>query len=486
MQYKYVVLTNTTIGTFMALLDSNIVLISLPTIIDKLPRMTTVEGLWVIMGYTLVTGTLLLTIGRRADLYGRVRLYNLGFATFTIGSALCSLAPNGLSLVFFRLLQGIGGGLIFANNAAILTDAFPLNERGRAIGINQIAGTSGAVVGLVAGGVLTQYLGWQSIFWINIPVGIFATTWAYLRLRELGSPPKGERLDPSGNVLFAAGLTALLLGLTLGAISNFGLVDFLLVLGGAASIVAFVVVEIRARYPMMDLKLFRIRAFSAGVLSNLLVSIARGGVSLLLVFYFQGALRYDPLTAGILLVPFALAFVGFGPLSGYLSDRYGARGFSTGGILVSAVAYAWFAILPYGVPYTTLVWPMVLAGIGGGLFVAPNVASIMNAVPPARRGVASGISATLFNVGFLASLAMAFGILASSMPLAVLQAIFAGQSVPNGQIDLGLFMDAFHTIFWIMVGLSLLAAVPSSLRGARTRSEPSGRAKGLSPPGAIH
>src|SRR5437870_696929 len=212
MQYKYVVLTNTTIGTFMALLDSNIVLISLPTIIRDLPGTTTLEGIWIILGYVLVTASLLLTIGRLADLYGRVRLYNIGFAVFTIGSGLCSLSPNGQSLVLFRLVQGIGAGLLFANSAAILTDAFPVAERGRALGLNQVAGTGGALIGLVAGGVLTAYLGWQSIFWINVPVGVFATIWAYTRLKELGPRPGSKKLDPAGNLLFAGGLSLALLG----------------------------------------------------------------------------------------------------------------------------------------------------------------------------------------------------------------------------------------------------------------------------------
>src|SRR2546427_11601474 len=201
MQYKYVVLTNTTIGTFMALLDSNIVLISLPTIIRDLPGTTTVEGIWIILGYVLVTASQRLTVGRPAGLYGRVRLYNVGFAVFTIGSGLCSLAPNGQSLVLFRLGQGIGAGLIFANRAAVLTDAFPVAERGRALGLNQVAGTAGALIGLVAGGVLTAFLGLQSIFLINVPVGVFATILGYKRLQEIGGHPGREKLRPCGNVL---------------------------------------------------------------------------------------------------------------------------------------------------------------------------------------------------------------------------------------------------------------------------------------------
>src|SRR5437879_3390459 len=351
MQYKYVVLTNTTIGTFMALLDSNIVLISLPTIIRDLPGTTTLEGIWIILGYVLVTASLLLTIGRLADLYGRVRLYNIGFAVFTIGSGLCSLSPNGQSLVLFRLVQGIGAGLLFANSAAILTDAFPVAERGRALGLNQVAGTGGALIGLVAGGVLTAYLGWQSIFWINVPVGVFATIWAYTRLKELGPRPGSKKLDPAGNLLFAGGLSLALLGVTLGAISGWATIDLIMLFAGVACLVAFVPIERVVPSPMMDLALFRNAAFSAGVLRNLLASTARGAVGLVL--------------------------------------------------------------------------------------------------------------------GFLVSLGLAFAIMASRMPLAVMQAIFAGLPVPQGQLEIGAFMDAFHQIFYVIAAISLIGAIPASIRRRR-------------------
>jgi len=235
-------------------------------------------------------------------------------------------------------------------------------------------------------------------------------------------------------------------------------------LAGVACLFAFVPVERAVPSPMMDLALFRNKVFSAGVLSNLLASTSRGAVGLVLVFYFQGALGLDALTAGLLLIPFSLAFVSVGPLSGYLSDKYGPRLFTTGGLLVSGVSYLWFAVLPYQVPYTTLVLPMILAGIGGGLFIAPNVASIMNSVPVVRRGVAAGMSATLFNVGFLVSLGLAFAIMASRMPLPVMQAIFAGLPIPQGQVEIGSFMDAFHQIFVAIAGISLFGAIPAAVR----------------------
>ena len=460
MQYKYVVLTNTTIGAFMAVLDANIVLIALPTISGDL-RASPFESVWIIMGYILVNASLLLTFGRLSDIFGRVRLYNLGFAVFTIGSALCSISPNGISLVLFRLVQGSGGALIFSNAAALLTDVFPPTERGRALGLNQVAGTFGSVLGLALGGILAgSFLGWRSIFWINIPFGTFATLWAYSKLREVSEPRRGEKLDPIGNVLFAAGLAVSLVGLMLGALVGWS-ITFVGAMGaGVLCIAGFVYVEARVRYPMMDLSLFRIRAFAAGMASNLLASVARGGFSLVLVFYFQGVLLYNAFTAGLLLMPFSVAFVTLGPLSGYLSDRFGSRGFATVGLLTVSVALFWLGFLPFS-SYNQIVVPMIVAGIGGGMFVAPNVASIMNATPAPRRGVASGMSSTLINTGFLMSLGIAFAVMANSVPSTVLQEIFSGTAVAINSTIKGNFVNALHGLFLLMGFVSLFAAVPA-------------------------
>ncbi len=467
LQYKYIVLTNTSVASFMALLDSNIVLISLPTIIRKLPDTPPSDAIWIIMGYTLIIATILLAIGRLADIYGRIKLYTIGFAVFTIGSGLCSISINGISLVIFRLIQGVGGALIFANATAIITDTFPPTERGRALGINQVGGIAGSVIGLVAGGVLTTLLGWQSIFWINLPVGTFATVWAYTRLKELSVKTTGERPDVIGMGLFGVGLTLFLLGLVFGSIEGWAASDVGLLVFGLILIAGFVLAETRVKMPMMDLSLFKIKEFSAGILSNLLASISRGAVSFVLVFYFQGVLLLDALTAGLMLIPFSVAFVIFGPVSGYLSDRYGARGFATGGMIISVIAFLWFSILPLNTPYNLFVLPMILTGIGGGLFVSPNIASIMNSVPVMRRGIASGMSSTLINTGMLLSLGIAFAIMASSMPQSTLQAIFAGLPVTSGSINLALFIDAMHKIFLFMAVLSATAAVASFLRGSK-------------------
>jgi EmrB/QacA subfamily drug resistance transporter len=460
MKYKFVVLTNTTIGAFMAVLDANIVLIALPTISADL-HAGPFESVWIIMGYILVNASLLLSFGRLSDIFGRVRLYNGGFALFTIGSALCSLAPNGISLVLFRLVQGTGGALIFSNAAALLTDVFPPTERGRALGLNQVAGTFGSVIGLALGGILAgSFLGWRSIFWINIPFGAFATIWAYFKLKETSEPRRGEKLDPVGNILFAAGLSISLVGLMLGALLGWSEIFVGAVAVGVLCMIAFAIAETRVRFPMMDLSLFKIRAFAAGMASNLLASVARGGFSLILVFYFQGVLLLDAFTAGLMLIPFSVAFVTFGPLSGYLSDRFGSRRFATTGLLVVSVALFWLGLLPFG-DYEHMVVPMVIAGIGGGMFVAPNVASIMNATPVERRGVASGMSSTLINTGFLLSLAMAFAVMAASVPTSVLQEIFSGSAVAINPSILDSFTSSLHGLFLLMGFISLFAAVPA-------------------------
>ncbi len=467
MQYKYVVLINTTIAAFMALLDANIVLISLPTIVRELPGTTALDGIWVIIGYSLVTATLLLSFGRLADIYGRVRLYKFGFFVFTAGSALCSVATDGTFLVLSRLVQGTGAALIFSNSAAILTDAFPPAERGKALGINQVAGVSGSVLGLVAGGILTATLGWRSIFWINVPVGIYATLWAHYKLREIGSISKGERLDPAGNASFALGLTMLLLGLTLGAMSGWGPLDLLLVAAGTGLLALFLYAEKRAKNPMMDLGLFRIRAFAAGVTSNFLAAVARGAVSLLLVFYFQGALLLDPFASGVRILPFSLALVVAGPICGYLSDKYGSRVFVSGGLAVSALAYLWFATVPANVSYVVLAVAMLLAGAGGGMFVSPNTSSIMSSVPPTRRGIAAGTSATLFNVGYLISISLSFVVMASQIPLPILAGIFAGRAAASGTLNVDSFMVAMHVMFAMATVISVVAVVPSFMGGRK-------------------
>jgi MFS family permease len=330
---------------------------------------------------------------------------------------------------------------------------------------------------------LTGALGWQSIFLINIPIGAFATFWAYKKLKELGTV-KHERIDLPGNLLFAGGLSVFLIGLTLGALSGYTPLDLVMMVAGLVALAGFGYVELKTPTPLMDLKLFKIRPFTAGILSNFLASISRSGISLVLTIFFQGALLYDALTAGILLIPFAVAFVTVGPLSGFLSDKYGARGFTTGGLLISTAALFGFAVVPGDASYATLASLMVVSGAGGGMFVAPNISSIMNATPVTRRGVASGMSATLVTTGALLSLAMVFVVLATSIPLNVLQAVFAGET-PSGSnaSNIALFVGPMHTTFLIMGIMSLVAVIPSALRGQKFEGVPESKTPSEEPVG---
>lgn len=466
---KWVVLSNTTIGTLMASIDSSIVLISLPTIGRQLPQTDPAILLWVMLSYSVVTTTLLLSFGRLSDMFGRVRLYTLGFAVFTVGSAVASLSQTGPELLVSRIVQGTGAAFLWSNSAALLTDAFPVGERGKALGINQVAALSGSVIGLVLGGVLTATLGWRSIFWVNLPIGAVGTVWAYLALVEMHAPEKDVPIDWIGNLSFGGGLTLSLVGLTIGALAGWGS-PFVLVSVplGLILLGVFLYAEQRVAHPMFDLSLFRIRTFLAGNVAAALAALGRGAFSFVMVFYLQGVLGDNALTAGILLIPLSVAFVITGPISGAVSDRRGARGLGTIGLLVGAVGFLILLRFPAGGSYTLLGGAMTLLGLGQGMFAAPNRAEVMSSVPAARRGIASAIGTTLLNAGMLGSLALAFTVLAASVPRSTLTAIFSGTSGSIG--DPTGFMNGLHVLFAIGLALMILAAVANSLRGRAGRS----------------
>src|SRR5579863_4127288 len=442
--YKWIALTNTTLGVLMASIDISIVLISLPAIfngihINPLAPGETDYFLWILLGYMVVTTTLLVTFGRISDMFGRVRMYNLGFAIFTVGSILLWLTPGtgntgALELILFRLIQGTGAGFLFANSAAILTDAFPTNQRGLALGINQVAAILGSVIGLILGGILS-YFSWRLVFLVSVPVGIVGTVWAYLMLRETATIRQHQHVDWVGNITFAIGLTVFLLGITYG-IEPYGnspmdwgnpLVIGMLV-GGALMLAIFIWVELHVPDPMFRLSLFKTRAFAAGNISSFLASIARGGLQFMLIIWLQGIWLplhgYDyavtPLWAGIFLLPLLAGFVVMGPLSGWLSDRYGARFFSTTGMLIQAVGFVLLTVLPANFTYTWFALILFMLGIGQGMFSAPNTSSVMNSLPPDQRGAGSGMRSTFQNAGSLASIGVFFSIviagLAASLP----------------------------------------------------------------------
>ena len=477
MKYKWLVLSNTTVATLMAAIDTNIVLISLPTIGRQLPGTSATTLLWILLGYSLLTAVVLLNFGRLSDMFGRVRLYVLGFAVFTFGSLLCGVSQTGLELVLFRLVQAVGAGFLFANSAAIITDAFPPNERGRALGINQISIVVGAVAGLVLGGVITSTIGWRWIFFVNVPIGIVATLRARVDLKELTPREEHPRIDWVGNIAFAVGLTLILAGVTLGALGNLsGAGAIALVVVGGGVLAAFVWIESWVPSPMLDLSLFRNRVFSTSTTATLMNAMARGAFTFVLVFYLQGPPRYlTPFTAGLYLIPVSASIATFGPVSGWLSDRYGPTWFTVFGLLISASGFLWLGTIGSSDSFLQLTPALILVGTGMGLFAAPNRATMMTAVPPNRRGVASGIGTTFLNTGAVVSLGLTLVIMSTVVPRSVLEIILTGGTVTTGTVAAAAgFLESIHLIFFVSAGIILASLVPIALRGKPppARAEP--------------
>ncbi len=543
--YKWVALSNTTLGALMATINSSIVLIALPAIfngihVDPLNAGESNYFLWMLLGYMVVTATLLVTFGRISDMFGRVKLYNLGFAIFTLGSLVAFLTPSSgnagaLELIIARLIQGVGSGFLFANSTAILTDAFPANQRGMAMGINQIAAIAGSFIGLILGGVLAV-INWRLVFLVSVPFGLFGTIWAYLKLRETATIKAHQKIDWAGNITFALGLTILLLGVTYG-IEPYGSSPMgwtsPLVIGamviGVLLLALFIVIELRVSDPMFRLDLFKIRMFAAGNTAGFLSALGRGGLQFMLIIWLQGiwlplhgySYEETPLWAGIYTTPLLVGFIVFGPISGWLSDRFGARLFSTLGMLLQAAGFIGLTFLPADFNYGWFAFWLLVLGTGSGLFAAPNTTAIMNSVPPETRGVSSGMratfqnSATLFSIGVFFSIVIAglantipsafyngltkYGVpsqaasqIAHLPPTAALFGAFLGYnpigvllpaplrahiSQSNLTVLLGKeffpnlisspFMVGLHAAFYISAVMCLIAAVASLLRGKR-------------------
>ena len=455
--YKWIALSNTTLGVLMATVNASIMLIALPDIfrgigVNPLQPGNTSLLLWLLMGYLVVTAVLVVSFGRLGDMFGRVRMYNLGFAIFALFSVALSLTwLHGTAaawwLIGMRVLQGVGGAMLMANSGAILTDAFRHNERGLALGLNQVAGIAGSFIGLVLGGVLGP-LNWRFVFLVSVPFGVLGTIWSYLKLRELGER-RAARLDWWGNVTFGAGLIAVLVGITYG-IQPYGghtmgwtsPLVLGLIAGGLAVLAIFCAIETRVAEPMFHLDLFRIRPFTAGNVASLMAGLGRGGLMFILIMWLQGiylpihgySFSQGPLWAGIAMLPLTVGFLIAGPLSGWLSDRFGARPFATGGMLVAAASFLLLQMLPVNFVYWQFAVILLVNGIGMGLFASPNRAGIMNSLPPGQRGVGAGMSATFQNSAMVLSIGIFFTLiilgLAASLPPTLIHGLVA-QGVPR-------------------------------------------------------
>jgi MFS family permease len=467
MEYKWTVLSNTTLGALLASLDGTIVLISLPVIFKGLGVDPFLPGsfpilIWLLLGYGVVTATLLVTFGRLSDMWGRARMYNLGFAIFSTGSLLLFIEPwtgtaGAWTLVGFRLLQAVGAAFLFANSAALLTDAFPPEERGKAMGINQVAFIGGSMVGLVAGGILAGipdlHFGpyvlptWRLIFLVSVPVGVVGTIWAYARLREISVRRANQKIDFLGNATFAAGLTLILVAVTYGLLpyngQNMGWSNPWVVgsLGaGTGTLLLFLYVETRVPDPMFRLSFFRNRSFAAGNAAAFLGSIARGGVMLLLVVWFQGiwlplhgySFAETPLWAGVFMMPMIIGFLAAGPLSGWVSDRRGPRTIATLGMAIGSATFFGLALLPIDFQYWEMGALLFVQGCGMGMFAAPNAAAVMNSVPAENRGAASGMLATLQNAGQQISMAIFFTIVIVGLSTGLTASV--GHALANAQV----------------------------------------------------
>ncbi len=477
-RYKWVALINTTMGMLMATIDGSIMLISLPDIfrgihLDPLQPGNSFYLLWMILSFLVVTSVLVVNLGRLGDIYGRVRMYNLGFAIFTVFSLLLTITwmtgtAAGLWLIVVRVFQGIGAAFFVANSSAILTDAFPQDQRGMALGINQAAAISGTFIGLVLGGVLAP-INWRLIFLVSVPIGLFGTVWGYLQLREVGRRVKAS-IDWPGNLTFAFGLVSLMIGITYGiephgnhtmgwtspaVLSELG--------AGVGLLIAFAIIETRVADPMFRLPLFRIRAFTAGVLASFLAAVGRGGLMFMLIIWLQGIWLplhgYDfartPLWAGIAMLPLTTGFLIAGPLSGVLSDRYGARPFATGGMIGSAASFVALELLPVDFSYWVFGVILLLLGLTMGAFGSPNRAGVMNSLPPQHRGAGSGMNSTFQNSAQVLSIGIFFTLmivgLSASLPAAMYHGLVA-QGVPTGVANKVAHLPPVSTLFAAFLG----------------------------------
>lgn len=464
LSYKWIALSCTTIGALLSVISGSALVIALPDIMRELKAgMGTIT--WTLMGYMLILTILVPAIGRTADMYGRKKLYVSGFAIFTAASLLCAVSNTGTQLLIFRLIQGVGGALMVANSTAIVADAFPKKELGTALGVNLMFISIGSVIGPVLGGFLVS-IGWRSIFYINIPIGIIGTLWAAFQLKEINVYNEKQKFDWAGTLTFTVSILSLLTALTLGSFTGWAnllvAVTFII---AVVTMIAFIKIENKTEYPMLDMRLIKNRVLSFAFASNLFNGIARGAVTFLMVFYFQGIKSIDPIMAGILLTPMAVSMFIISPIGGKLSDKYDSRILSSIGLLISAVGLIGLMKIKADTSnFELMVW-MFIMGIGSGFFFSPNSNSIMGAVPANKRGIAASIRTMLSNAGSVLSIAVSMAIIGSSVSPEAMQGLFLGTQVGSDGIAVGSFIGGLRLAFTISFCFSILAAVLSYMRG---------------------
>jgi EmrB/QacA subfamily drug resistance transporter len=472
LEYKWVALTVTTIGIFMVGLDARIVIIGLPQVAAQL-KADAEQAIWITQSYVLATTVMLLLMGRLADIFGRIRIYSYGFAIFTIGSALTSIGMDPTQVIIFRAVQGFGAALIFANSIAIVTDSAPRAQLGLFVGINQIAYRAGALLGLTLSGLILSFFDWRALFYVNIPIGIFGTIWARKRLKETARLDENRRIDWLGFALFTVFLLSLMLSLTFSAYGTgeLGLVYALLPVS-AIFLVLFIVRERRINYPLLDFRMFKIKAVTGGITAVALNVIAWAAMLLLLSLQFQLILNESPLQAGLRILPFEIAFLAVGPLSGGLSDKFGYVRFTVSGLTLGSIALFLFSTTIESTSYAILSVYMVILGVGTGLFLAPNLRGVMGALPDQRRGIGSALVSLFLNIGLTVSLNFAILFMSFTAPYDLITRIISGLNPASLTVaDKALFFSSVKNTYFALAVINALAIIPSLLQITRKRRE---------------
>lgn len=457
----------TSLGSFVSVMNSSALLIALPNITKEL-NTSMILVIWVIMSYMLSVTILVPAIGRIADIFGRKHLYVWGFMIFTIASLFAGLSQNGPELLLLRIIQSVGGALMVANSAAIVTDAFPRAELGRALGINAMVVAVGFTLGPVIGGLLTNLLGWRWVFFFNVPLGIVGTLWAWLQIREVEKMPSNQKFDWYGALTLTGGLFGILMAMSFGGFYGWNAITTILgFVVGTVLMILFVYVESSVKQPMLDLTFFKNRLLGFAYTSTLFNGIANGALTFLLIFYLQGIKSMNPFQAGVMLTPFALAMMIAAPISGILSDKYGSRELSTIGLLVMAAGLFGFTLIGAQTSlFDIILWQMIM-GFGSGMFNAPNNNAIMGSVPSNKRGVASSTRVMMNNAGSVVSIALAFAITSSGMTSQAMQALFAGIQIGSKGIFIGTFIQDLRIAFYVSLLISITAAILSFMRGKK-------------------